>query len=180
MYWNDRQARCTLLVFLLIFTAGQLKSYLLGPVYPESAQHHENWPPDGFIVDATVLKNRALVIFPRGTELGIAIASLGLEPDFQGAGFCLPRGGVLYLGQKGWRIRSMNQRERWVWRIPMDLYQCAPRDLQRISGIGPSLAGKIHEYVENRGYLISLSDLEEVPGVGPGKLKVLKRELEIP
>ena len=74
----------------------------------------------------------------------------------------------------------MTQRERWVWRIPMDLYHCEPEDLQRISGIGPSLAGKIQKFVQNRGYLNSLSDLDEVPGVGPGRLEVLKKELEIP
>ena len=74
----------------------------------------------------------------------------------------------------------MTQRERWVWRIPMDLYQCEPEDLQRIRGIGPSLAEKIQRFVQNRGYLNSLSDLDAVPGVGPGRLEQLRKELEIP
>ena len=74
----------------------------------------------------------------------------------------------------------MTQQERWVWRIPMDLYRCKPIDLQRISWIGPSLAGKIHQFVQRRGYLDTISDLDEVPGVGPGRLERLKKELEIP
>ena len=74
----------------------------------------------------------------------------------------------------------MTQRQRWVWRIPMDLYACKPHDLQRINGIGPALAEKIHQFVQGRGYLESMSNLNEVPGVGPGKMEQLRRELEIP
>ena len=74
----------------------------------------------------------------------------------------------------------MTQRERWVWRIPMDLYHCEPEDLQRISGIGPSLAWKLYQFAQARGYLESLSDLVEIPGVGPGKMEQLRKELEIP
>jgi DNA uptake protein ComE-like DNA-binding protein len=62
----------------------------------------------------------------------------------------------------------------------MDLYACKPHDLQRINGIGPALAEKIHQFVQGRGYLESISDLNEVPGVGPGRLKLLEKELEIP
>jgi len=55
-----------------------------------------------------------------------------------------------------------------------------PQDLQRIRGIGPSLAEKIYRFVQERGYLQSLSELDEVPGVGPGKMKLLRKEVEIP
>jgi len=179
MNWSPRQARYTLLIFLLIFAAGQVKAYLTRPVYPDLRQLQVNWPPDGLIVDATALKNVALKVFPRGTTLTVAISSLGLKPDPLTSGFYLPGAGVLFPGQTGWRIRSMTQRERWVWRIPMDLYNCKPEDLQRVRGIGPSLAEKIHKFVKNRGYLNSLSDLDEVPGVGPGRFKMLKRELAL-
>jgi hypothetical protein len=180
MQWSPRQARYTLLLFLLIFAAGQMKAYLTRPVYPDLRQSQENWPPDGHLVDVTVLKNRALEVFPPGTTIYVAISALGLEPDPVGSGFCLPRASVLYRRPTGWSVRPMTQRERWVWRIPMDLYDCKPHDLQRIKGIGPSLAGKIHQFVQNRGPLDSISDLLEVPGVGPGKLKVLEKELEVP
>ena len=74
----------------------------------------------------------------------------------------------------------MTQGERWVWRIPMDLYRCEAHDLERIKGIGPSLAGRIFSFLLERGHLDSISELDEVPGVGPGKLKLLRKELEIP
>lgn len=180
MQWSPHQARYTLLLFLLIFTAGQVKAFLARPLFPDLRQFQEKWPPEGHLIDATALKNRALEVFPGGTTVATAAIELGFEVEPLGSGFCLSRAGVLYLGQGGWRIRPMTQRERWVWRIPMDLYQCELEDLQRISGIGPSLAGKIHQFVQSRGYLDSISDLDEIPGIGPGKLKVLKKELEVP
>jgi len=103
-----------------------------------------------------------------------------LAVDRLGSGFCLPRAGVLTRGAGGWRIRPMTQRERWVWRIPMDLYHCTPEDLELISGIGSALAEKIHRFVQERGALASVSDLDDVSGVGKGKLEVLMEELEIP
>ena len=179
MQWNDRLARSTLLLFLLIFTAGQVKAYLTRPVYPDLRQFQEIWPPDGHLIDATVLKNRALEVFSQRTTIYMAISALSLEPDPLGSGFCLPRAGILYRAQAGWRVRPMTQRERWVWRIPMDLYACKPHDLQRINGIGPALAEKIHQFAQRRGYLESISDLNEIPGVGPGKLIQLEKELAL-
>ncbi len=74
----------------------------------------------------------------------------------------------------------MTQKERWVWRIPMDLYGCQPGDLQRIRGIGPALADRIYQFVQERGCIGSISELNEVPGIGPEKLRMLKKEIEIP
>lgn len=179
MQWNHRQARYTLLLFLLIFTAGQVKAYLARPLFPDLGHFQGKWPPEGHLIDATALKNRALEVFPGGTTVATAAIELGFEVEPLGSGFCLPRAGVLYRGPGGWRIRPMTQRERWVWRIPMDLYHCELEDLQRISGIGPSLAGEIYQFVQSRGYVDSLSDLDEIPGIGPGKLLLLEKELSL-
>lgn len=180
MQWSPRQARYTLLLFLVIFAAGQVKVYLTRPVYPDSSVISDIWPPEGKLVDATVLENMALEVFPAGTTVGAAIKAMGLIPGPTGSGHCLPRAGILGKGPDGWSIRPMTQRERWVWRIPMDLYRSEPDDLQRIKGIGPTLARRIHRYVQGRGALKSLSELDEVAGVGPGKLEALEEELEIP
>jgi competence ComEA-like helix-hairpin-helix protein len=180
MHWDRRQARLTLLLFLLIFTLGQLKAYIIRPVYPDPELLEEMWPPEGLLVNATILKGRALEVFSTGTAVAEAMNELGLKMDPLGSGFCLPRAGVLYMGPAGWRVRPMTQRERWVWRIPMDLNRCNLDDLQRIKGIGPSLAEKIYRFVQNRGHLNSITDLDEVPGIGERKLEVLKKELEVP
>ena len=77
MHWNPRQARFTLLLFLLIFTAGQVKAYLARPVYPDLDQIQASWPPDGHIVDSTVLKNKSLEVFSQGTTINEAVSELG-------------------------------------------------------------------------------------------------------
>jgi hypothetical protein len=177
--WDKRQARITLLLFLAIFAAGQVKAYLTRPIYPDPAAHRELWPPGECLVDATALKGRALEVFERGTTIAEAVRRLNLAPDPLGSGFCLSRAGILYRGKEGWRIRPMSQQERWVWRIPMALYSCEPEDLERISGIGPHLSGKIHRYVQENRYLRSIKDLDRIPGVGPVRLKTLMEELDL-
>ena len=179
MNWDSRQARCTLVLFLLILAAGQVNTCLKRPIYPDRNDTGGIWPPEGHLVDATALDNRALEVFPSGTDVGTAVREMGIKVDPLGSGRCLPRAGVLDQGKDGWSVRSMSQRERWVWRIPMDLNRCEPDDFQRIKGIGPSLAGRIYRFVQGRGSLRSLSELGKVPGIGPHKLKVLKRELTL-
>jgi DNA uptake protein ComE-like DNA-binding protein len=42
------------------------------------------------------------------------------------------------------------------------------------------MAMKIYRFVQNEGYLNSVSDLHKVPGIGVRKLEELGKELEIP
>ena len=41
------------------------------------------------------------------------------------------------------------------------------------------LAHKIHSFVQERGYVESLDELDDVPGIGPAKLSALKKELAL-
>lgn len=127
-------------------------------------------------LDATAL-GRALCVFPPGTPVFEALSGLGVKVDFVGSGFSLPRAGVLVRTKKGWSVRAMTQRERWVWRLPMDVHSCGPEDLSRIKGIGPSLGEKIHGFVKERKSLESLDELLDVPGIGPSRLLTLEKEL---
>lgn len=179
MKWNKRHARYALFLFLVLFIAGQVKNHLTKPVYPDPETCRLQWPPQGHLLDASQVVNRSLESFPQGTTVAEALIQLGFTARETGSKLSLPRAGVLYRSAAGWSVRPMTQRERWVWRIPMDIHRCAPEDLERITGIGPALALRIHDYVQNRGYLGTLDDLEGVPGVGPGKLKALKEELEM-
>ena len=179
MNWDLRQARVSVLLFLVVLTAGLVKVRLTRPIYPDSAASGGGWPPAGCLLDATALKSRALEVFPRGTRIMTAVNGMGLDVSPVGSGFCLPRAGVLFKEKEGWQVRPMTQRERWVWRIPMDIHQCDKEDLARITGIGPSLGGKIKRFVEGKRCLDSLSDLLEVPGIGPTRLEMLKKELAL-
>ncbi len=73
----------------------------------------------------------------------------------------------------------MTQKERWIWRIPMDIHYCTPDDLSRIRGIGPSLGEKIHHFVRDKESLNSCEELLAVPGIGPSRLEVLKAFLSL-
>jgi hypothetical protein len=179
MVLDSRQSRITLLLFLAILLAGQGWQFLNRPIYPDPTHFSQEWPPQGYLVDVTVLENRALEAFTTGTTVGDAVRHLGLEPAIRGSGFCLPGAGVLYRADNGWRIRPMSQLERHVWRLPMQLSNCTTEDLERIRGVGPVLARKIHSFVQERGYVESIDELDVIPGIGPKKLAVLKKELVV-
>lgn len=179
MNWDRRQARFSLILFLIIVAAGLVKTCLTRPIYPDLTVIRRQWPPEGCLLDATALKNRALVAFPRSTTIAMAIRKMGLDFDPRGSGFCLPRAGVLYREGSGWRVRSMTQLERWVWRVPMNIYYCKPEDLARISGIGPSLGMKIYRFIKEKKCLEFLDDLVEIPGIGSARLEILKEELSL-
>ena len=82
---DPRQARITVLLFLLILTSGQLKLYLTRSIYPDPAVFLEKWPPQGCLVDASALKDRALEEFPAGTTVDDAIRRLERKPDILGS-----------------------------------------------------------------------------------------------
>jgi len=60
---------------------------------------------------------------------------------------------------------------------PMDLNEVDRGDLMAISGIGPSLSSAILDYREEHGAFASVSELDDVAGIGPRKLEVLSRYL---
>lgn len=62
----------------------------------------------------------------------------------------------------------------------VDINQASERDLLNLPEVGPSLAKKILSYREQHGDFHSLSDLSEVPGVGPQTLKLLRPFLSFP
>ena len=174
---NPRQSRITILLFIAIIVCGQIWQHIHRPINPDISMFPETWPPAGSLVDTTALKDRALQVYNSGTTVGSAIGQLGLIPDRAGSGFCLPGAGVLYKVESGWRIRPMTQLERFIWGIPMQISGCEPEDLRRIRGIGPALARKIYNLVQERGYLGSMDELGDIPGIGSKKLEALKREL---
>jgi hypothetical protein len=179
MSLDSRQARITLLLFLAILMAGQGWQFLNRPIYPDPTNFSQEWPPQGYLLDATVLNSRALEAFRPGTTVNEALKRLGVEPAIRGSGFCLPGAGVLYRADNGWRIRPMSQLERHVWRLPMQITNCTTEDLERIRGVGPVLGRKIHSFVQERAYIVSLDELDAIHGVGSKKLAVLKKELVV-
>lgn len=179
MSWNNRHARYTLLLFLILFLFSTVENRLNRPVYPDPEVCSTVWPPGTHILDGSRVGNLALKDFPRKTTIADAVKELGLRASSSGSETMLPRAGVLYRSGTGWGVRCMTQQERWIWLIPMDIHRCAPEDLQRITGIGPVLALRISNFVRRKGHLNSLDDLAGISGVGPEKLRAMKRDLEM-
>lgn len=57
---------------------------------------------------------------------------------------------------------------------PVNLNTASASELDRLPGIGPSLAQEIIGYREAHGAFRSVEDLLSVPGIGPAKLEALR------
>ncbi len=57
---------------------------------------------------------------------------------------------------------------------PISLGSATAEDLQRIDGIGPTIAGRIVEWRRQHGGFAAVEQLLEVPGIGEGRLEALR------
>lgn len=61
-----------------------------------------------------------------------------------------------------------------------DINQATLVDLDKVPGIGPSLAQNILRYRDSHGFFRSMNDLDDVPGIGPSRLEKLKEYFCVP
>jgi competence protein ComEA len=54
---------------------------------------------------------------------------------------------------------------------PVHINTATAEELQRLPGVGPALAKSIIDYRDQHGPFKRMSDLDDVPGVGPARLK---------
>jgi competence protein ComEA len=52
-------------------------------------------------------------------------------------------------------------------------------ELQRLPGVGPSLANAIIAYREAKGGFVSIDELDSVKGIGPKKLESLRPHVKL-
>lgn len=65
-------------------------------------------------------------------------------------------------------------------RAMIDLNRADEALLQAIPGIGPVLAARIRAHIREKGALKAPSELMDVPGIGPEKLRAIERTAAIP
>lgn len=65
--------------------------------------------------------------------------------------------------------------ERLVMGIPLDINSISEADLDKVPGIGPTLARRIARYRQNNGGRMSVKDLLSVEGVGEKKYAALRK-----
>lgn len=63
---------------------------------------------------------------------------------------------------------------------PLHINSATVPELERLPGIGPSLANAIVDYREGYGPFSSPQDLLSVPGIGPAKLAAIEDLIEVP
>ena len=62
---------------------------------------------------------------------------------------------------------------------PVNLNTASASELDRLPGIGPSLAKEIIAYRESHGAFAKIEDLLSVPGIGPAKLAALQELVRV-
>jgi competence protein ComEA len=72
-------------------------------------------------------------------------------------------------------IENMKARERILLGIPLDLDAMDYEDWLALPGVGPKLAKMIVENRQQYGAFGSLAGLQRVPGVGAGKMDIIKK-----
>ena len=62
---------------------------------------------------------------------------------------------------------------------PLNLNTASPEQLDQLDGVGPATAGKIVAYRQAHGGFRSVSELDQVPGIGEKKLAALKGRVRV-
>lgn len=62
-------------------------------------------------------------------------------------------------------------------RGPVSLASATVEQLDALDGVGPAIAQKIVDWRTKHGAFSSVDDLDQVPGIGPGKLEALRGQL---
>jgi len=63
--------------------------------------------------------------------------------------------------------------------ILVNINLATKEELQRLDGIGPSMANKIIEYRESQGYFTKIEDIKNVSGIGESKFNKIKNNITI-
>lgn len=63
--------------------------------------------------------------------------------------------------------------------VNININMASSEDLQKLEGIGPSMAKKIIDYREENGYFSSIEELQNVSGIGEAKYNKIKENITI-
>jgi len=92
------------------------------------------------------------------------------------------RGSVSFIKDRG-RETSAEKKDSTAGEkrpeFPLDLNEAASGELERISGIGPVLAGRIIRFREKQGGFRTLEELKKVKGIGPVTYREIRPYLSV-
>lgn len=119
----------------------------------------------------------------RVNDLLVAAGGLAPEADREWVSQNLNRAALLVDGQKIYippkREFQKEGKVAGVGEEKININTAEAAQLERLPGVGPSLAKKIIEYRQEKGGFISLEELMAVPGIGPKSFEKLKEKITL-
>jgi len=112
--------------------------------------------------------------FPQPPTLSQVLAQAGAA-GVSGPNIKLPSGArVEITGEGQCRLGRMRGPQLLTLGLALDLNNATAADLDALPGIGPVLAQRIIDYRQSHGPFRNINDLEQVSGIGPKKLALIK------
>lgn len=102
----------------------------------------------------------------------------GEEESFLNHG--INSGDVVWVARKKGNLleiekKSMSTSEKMTLGIPLNPNSMTVEDWVKLPGIGPAIAERIIEDRQNNGDIVSLEELDRVPGIGKAKIRQVKK-----
>lgn len=75
--------------------------------------------------------------------------------------------------------QNVNYTNTTIQPVLVNINTATVEELQKLSGIGSTMAERIIEYRETEGYFINVEDIMNVEGIGEGKFDKIKNDIEV-
>ena len=116
-----------------------------------------------------------IFVFPQPPTLAEVLAQAGAAAASGSKDAKLPSGTKVEItGEGQCRLGRMRGPQLITLGLALDLNSATAADLDALPGIGPALAQRIIDYRQSHGPFKNIDDLEQVSGIGPKKLALIK------
>jgi competence protein ComEA len=128
-----------------------------------------------FVEVAGPIPRPGVLVFPQPPTLSQVLAQAGARAPAEEKERTIPSGSKIEITPDGQlHLGRMSGPQLMTLGLALDLNHATAADLAGLPGIGPVLARRIIDYRQNHGPFKTIDDLEQVSGIGPKKLALIK------